>query len=214
MPSISFRRLYAGALVLAASVASLAFGQSDSTESLRTGKILVASPDYEDSVFGRSVILLTRYGPDGAAGIMLNRPTPLSVSKALPGAKLSSNFYLGGPVSEDGVFVMVQSVTKPQKAIQVLGDLFVISGNSVLDDTILQPPGQQLHAYLGFCEWKPGQLEDEVRDGAWYTFAGRSDQVFDDEPDSLWPRMIAKLKQNFAALFPKSYVPGRVIAQR
>jgi putative transcriptional regulator len=178
------------------------FAQSDNPEDLHAGRILVATPDYVDRVYGESVILLTRYGPDGAAGIMLNRQTQLPVSKALPGLELSSALYLGGPVSEDDVLVIVQSAVKPPKAIRVLGDLFVISDKPLLAKTLTQPPGQ-FHAYLGYCEWRAGQLESEVHDGAWYIFAGRRDQVFDEQPESLWQRLISQIKQQFAGLISR-----------
>ena len=203
MSSILSRSRSAGVPLYLISLCSPAvFAQSDDAGKLHSGRIMVAAPDYIDRIYGQSVILLTHYGLDGASGILLNRQTPLPISKALPGLKPSSSLYLGGPVAEDGVLVIVQSTTKPPKATQVLSDLFVISDKSLLEKTLVRPPGH-FHVYLGHCEWRAGQLESEVQDGGWYIFDGRSEQVFDDQPESLWARLLSQTKLQFARLISR-----------
>jgi putative transcriptional regulator len=205
MSSVLFRSRPAGmlfSLMLFSPVATLA--QSDDARTLHSGSVIVAARDYVDRVYGQSVILLTHYGPDGAAGIMLNRKTPLPVSEALPASKLSSSLYLGGPVSNHALLAIVQSASVPSQASQVLRDLYVVSDQSLLEKTIAQPPGQ-FHAYLGHCEWDAGQLEAEVEDGGWFILAGRSQHVFDENPESLWARLITQTtsKFRFALLTPR-----------
>ena len=183
---------------------SAVWGQSDDVANLRSGSVIVAAPDYVDGVYGQSVILLTHYGPDGAAGIMLNRKTPMSISEAMPASKLSSSIYLGGPVSERAVLAIVKSSSTLPEASEVLRDVFIISDGSLLEKTFNHPPGE-FRAYLGHCEWDPGKLETEVEDGGWYIFAGRSQDVFDEKPESLWARLITQTtsKLLFAGLTPR-----------
>ena len=205
MSSVLFRLRSGGILfllVLCSAVATLA--QSDDARNLQAGSVIVAASDYVDRVYGQSVILLTHYGPDGAAGIMLNRKTPLPVSDVLPASKLSSSLYLGGPVSNHAVLAIVQSASIAPQASRVLRDLFVISDQSLLEKTLAQPP-TQFHVYLGHCEWGAGRLEGEVEDGGWYIFTGRSQEVFDEKPESLWSRLITRAtsKVLFAGLTPR-----------
>src|SRR5438552_15683318 len=92
--SVLFQLRSAGilsSLMLCLPVATLA--QSDDARQLHSGSIIVASRDYVDRIYGQSVILLTHYGPDGAAGIMLNRKIPMPVSEVLPAWKLSSSLF-------------------------------------------------------------------------------------------------------------------------
>jgi putative transcriptional regulator len=205
MSSVLFQLRLAGilfSLTLCSAVATLA--QSDDARNLHAGSVIVAASDYVDRVYGQSVILLTHYGPDGATGIMLNRKTPLPVSEVLPASKLSSSLYLGGPVSNHAVLAIVQSVSIAPQASRVLRDLFVISDQSSLEETLAQPSAQ-FHIYLGHCEWGAGQLKGEVEDGGWYIFAGRSQEVFDEKPESLWARLIIQTtsKLQFAGLTPR-----------
>jgi len=127
----------------------------------------------------------------------------MPVSEVLPASKLSSPLYLGGPVSNRAIQAIVQSGSIAPQARQVLRDLFVISDQSLLEKTLAQPPAQ-FHVYLGHCEWGAGKLEDEVEDGGWYIFSGRSQEVFDEKPESLWTRLITRTtsKFEFAGLMP------------
>lgn len=186
-------------LLICSSATALA--QSDDVRRLHAGSVIVAAPDYVDGVYGQSVILLTHLGPDGATGIMLNRKTAMPISQALSGSKLSSSIYLGGPVSDRAVLAIVKSSSTIPKASEVLRDVFVISDESLLESTF-DHPDRVFRAYLGHCEWKAGELESEIEDGAWYIFAGRSQDVFDDEPESLWARLITQStsKLRYAAL--------------
>jgi putative transcriptional regulator len=192
-----------GLLSLVLCSAATIWAQSDDARKLHAGSIIVAASDYEDRVYGETVILITHYGPDGAAGIMLNRKTPLPVSEVLPTSKLSSSLYVGGPVSNRAVLALVQSPALSPQAGPVLRDLFVISDESLLETTLAQPSAK-FHVYVGHCEWGPGQLQAEVEDGGWYIFAGRSQDVFDEKPESLWTRLISQTnaKLQFAALWP------------
>ena len=52
-------------------------------DSLR-GHLLVASPSLLDPNFRRAVVLVTEHNEDGAAGLVLNRPSPVEVSGAVP----------------------------------------------------------------------------------------------------------------------------------
>ena len=45
-----------------------------------TGQLLVASPGLHDPNFRRTVVLITEHTEDGAAGLVLNRPTEAEVS--------------------------------------------------------------------------------------------------------------------------------------
>jgi len=49
-----------------------------------TGQLLVASPGLYDPNFRRTVVLVTEHNEDGAAGLVLNRPTDAEVSDVVP----------------------------------------------------------------------------------------------------------------------------------
>lgn len=69
------------------------------------GRLLIASPLLLDPNFRRTVVLVLAHGPEGAVGVVLNRPTELAVADHLPfGAAFATPpavFFLGGPVAPE-----------------------------------------------------------------------------------------------------------------
>ena len=55
-----------------------------------------------------------------------------------------------------------------------------------------------IRVFAGYAGWGPGQLEAEVDAGAWHVERGVAATVFDDDPESLWPRLVRKLDTQIA----------------
>ena len=51
---------------------------------LGKGIFLVATPQLRDPNFRQTVVLLCEHGAEGALGVVVNRPTAMSISEALP----------------------------------------------------------------------------------------------------------------------------------
>src|SRR5688572_17050369 len=68
------------------------------------GRLLVAEPMLGDPNFDRTVVLMLQHTPEGALGLVLNRPTDVPVSDALPtwGGVVTEPavLHIGGPVEE------------------------------------------------------------------------------------------------------------------
>jgi putative transcriptional regulator len=65
------------------------------------GHVLVASPGLLDPNFFRTVVLLCRYDAQrGAVGLVLNRPTEVTIGKVLPQLADGRDepLWVGGPV--------------------------------------------------------------------------------------------------------------------
>src|SRR5512145_782346 len=71
------------------------------------GQLLIAEPMLGDPNFDRTVVLMIEHTPEGALGVVLNRPTELDVDAVLGDwAGLAASpqvLYLGGPVEQNGV---------------------------------------------------------------------------------------------------------------
>ena len=48
------------------------------------GNLLIASPSLLDPNFKRTVVLITEHTAEGAAGLVINRPSPSPVSELVP----------------------------------------------------------------------------------------------------------------------------------
>ena len=53
---------------------------------------------------------------------------------------------------------------------------------------------------MGYSGWGEGQLEAELREGAWVVCPATEALVFDTKPESLWRRALRSLGGGWAAL--------------
>jgi putative transcriptional regulator len=178
-------------LLLIASLAAVA--QLPSTDRLSAGAILVATEKLNDPHFAYTVVLITRHEANGEImGVILNRPMDLTVAKAFPqmrGASNTDTVFDGGPVSSDAVQALLRSPDKPATADHILADIYSVARKALLEKSINDHlPNSKFRVYLGYAGWGRGQLENEVRLGAWTTVHGAK-YVFDPQPASLWDRL-------------------------
>jgi len=183
--------------------------QSRNLEGLRAGKLLVASRDLGDPNFAKTVILLIQYDAQGVVGLMLNRRTNLPLSRVLANDKAAKNLsdpvYLGGPVDTPTVFALLKSPSKIEGAERVFGQVYLISGKTLFEQTIsTRPDPGVFHVYLGYAGWTREQLRMEVELGAWFIFPADVNTVFNTDPNALWRQMIRETEMKVAGNEPAS----------
>jgi putative AlgH/UPF0301 family transcriptional regulator len=204
-PSVTLRFPHGLLLVIWLLSASTVLAQSRRPEDLGVGKLLVVPRDSPDPNFAESVVLLVHYAEDGTVGLMINRQTPLPVSRVLRDLKGSSNssqpVYVGGPVQMEAVQALLQSDAGPHDATHLFGNVYLVSKKAELERALVARKGsRELRIYLGYCGWSRGQLENEVSRGGWYIFDGSEGLVFDSNPSTLWSRMIARTELQIVLL--------------
>lgn len=189
---------------------------------LATGTILLANEKLGDPNFSQSVILLVQVDREnGTVGLVLNRRSEIPIAKIFPSAKHATKdaIYLGGPVGITSVQALLQLTEKTDQAVHVVDDVYVSGAKDLIDKSIdSQADPSKFRLYLGYAGWEPGQLEAEIRLGAWSIMKGSSKIVFDPHPDSLWSRLTREAQMRLAlsdsgrhlapaayALFPNHY---------
>ncbi len=169
---------------------------------LAAGKLLVASRELPDPNFAKTVILLVQYDEDGVVGLILNRRSKVPISRVLgevAGAKGRPDpVYAGGPVGRTEVMALVRHPSGDSK--RVFGEIYLVSDKEDMQKTFATATdADAVHVYLGYSGWTEPQLENELDLGAWYIFPGSASAVFDDDPDSLWDRLIRKTELRIAS---------------
>ncbi len=167
-----------------------ALGQTG-TERLAVGTMLLASEKLGDPNFAETVVLIVHRDSDGGTlGVVLNRPLDTTLAKAFPQLHGASDpIYEGGPVSPDAVQALLRTSEKPDAAEHVAADIYAVATKALLEKSISDRlPSSKFRVYFGYAGWGPGQLENEVRLGAWTTVRSAK-YVFDGDPKSLWDRL-------------------------
>ena len=161
-----------------------------------------------DPNFDRTVVLMIQHSAEGAMGLVLNRPTDVTIADALPGwATVATEprvLHVGGPVEGNSGWCLARARAPSDLSgfVPVLSDLGLV-------DLDLDPleVGDSFHAvrvYAGYSGWGPGQLEQELAQDAWFVADAEPGDPFLPDASALWPRILARQGGPLArlALFP------------
>ncbi len=171
---------------------------------LARGKFLVASRDIADPHFARTVVLLIHYDEGGGMGVVINRPTPVTLATVLPDlAELKGRqdpVYVGGPVASDRLLVLLRSSEQPERAQSVFDDVYISGSMATLRDALGDPrPSVRFHAFAGYAGWGVGQLDAEVARGDWHVMPADAGSIFDPSPASVWDKLLRRLQGEWAS---------------
>jgi putative transcriptional regulator len=159
------------------------------------GRLLVATPQLTDPRFDRAVILIIEHDDtEGALGVVLNQPTDIPVGAHLPewAAALGDEpvVFVGGPVTpEVAIGVADTPGVPPDGWSPVIDDIGLIDLGASPGDLV---GVRRARVFAGYAGWTVGQLEDEVDLSAWFVVDAAADDVFTDDPDGLWHRVMGR----------------------
>lgn len=187
--------------LLSAAVVCRATDPRPNATKLAKGQFLIANRKLPDPRFKETVVLLIEYGPGGALGLVINQRTELRLVSLLPDiAELGGSparVFVGGPVAQTGILVLVRAAEPPKASVTVFGDVHASGSLDVLRAHAREGE-EKLRAYIGYAGWAPGQLEAEVERNDWYVVPGSAADVFADDPEALWSRLIRSFEGQWA----------------
>jgi putative transcriptional regulator len=162
------------------------------------GLFLVARRELDDPHFAQSVIYLLRHGPQGTAGLIINRPSGLNLSDAVSDIEDMDleprPVFFGGPVEFNTVSMLIRNEQESRLVEHIADDVYLSGDRRVLDRLLTEKkPDNALHFYLGHAGWLPDQLALEIKQGNWYVIAADPAVIFSAKPESIWKRLIEKL---------------------
>lgn len=148
-----------------------------------------------DSFFSKAVILLLAHSEEGAAGLVINRPTEATVtdlSRSIFKGSFSWDkaISLGGPVS--GPLVVLHR--EPDFADhEVVGGLYSTVEDSKVRRALKGRVDPSVVA-INYSGWGPGQLEAELRDDSWEVLLATPDLVFPRRDQDLWKTALQQVQ--------------------
>jgi len=184
--------------------AALPAREEGSKHSTLAGQLLVAAPEMGDPRFYHAVILMVRHDPNGALGIIVNRPIgERSLASLLESlgekdteAVGSVRIFAGGPVQPEIGFVLHSTDYHRPATVDIDGRVAMTSSPQVLRDIgNRQGPSKSLVAF-GYAGWRSGQLEGEVGQRAWLTAEDDETLLFDENRDEVWHKAMKRRTQD------------------
>ena len=184
-------------------------GDNSSHRGYLDGQLLIAMPVMGDPRFERSVIYLCAHSPDGAMGIMVNRPVgsidfpellvQLNIINKdeqieLPVNAETVKVLRGGPVDTGRGFVLHSSDFYIENATLRIDDGICLTATVDILKAIAKGSGPK-HAILalGYAGWAPGQLENEIQGNGWLHCDADQDLIFGGDVEEKYARALRKI---------------------
>ena len=159
--------------------------------------LLLSMPQLQDPNFSRTVVLLCDFGPEGAFGLVLNRPTemPASTMVRLEPPITGGNdlpLWIGGPVEPERGWILL-SEEPPTDFKSIRDGLYLSTSQTLLREVLETTPAPRARIIAGYAGWGPGQLDDELAQSSWLLSDVDLDLVFDTPADTMWETAIKRM---------------------
>ncbi len=152
---------------------------------------LIAMPSMLDPVFGGTVIYLCEHNANGALGVIINKPTDMTMDvlfdridlklEIAPSQKQISEkqVMFGGPVQVERGFVLHTPMKPFSSMMKVAEDVTLTTSKDVLEAVASGQGPSRVLVTLGCAGWSAGQLEDEIARNGWLTVRADPSILFD-----------------------------------
>lgn len=175
-----------------------------------THHFLIAMPGLEDERFARSVIYLCEHSERGALGIVINKPSDISLKHLFDKVELPLNradlmgapVFQGGPVSTERGFVLHEAVVAedapPEQSVyastmSIPGGLEMTTSKDVLEALATGAGPRKVLVSLGYSQWGEGQLESELAENSWLTVGADAAVIFDTPVEERYEKALSLL---------------------
>ncbi len=173
-----------------------------------TDHFLIAMPGLDDPNFSHTVTYICEHNADGAMGIVINRPSELTLRAVLEhvgveqftGQGLEQPVFSGGPVQPEHGFVIHTPHGHWDSTLQVNEQVAVTTSKDILGAIGAGSGPEHFLLALGYAGWGPGQLEQEMADNAWLSGPADLKILFELPADQRWAAAAALLGVDLSLL--------------
>ena len=174
-----------------------------------TGQLLISGGGMYDPNFRHTVVLIGEHTAAGALGVVLNRALDATVEDAVP--VLSHLVPPGEPLFGGGPVQPARPVLIVELARPELADVLVFGSVGFLVGEVsagIKPSILRAKVFAGYAGWGPGQLESEMAANSWIVDPAREEDIFTDDPELLWRRVLERKGPEYRQLSRMPYDPS------
>lgn len=186
-----------------------------------THHFLIAMPGLQDNTFKRSVVYLCEHSQRGALGLVINKPSDLTMKALFAKVELhldrsdldNTPVFHGGPLQTERGFVLHEQVfadadkgNDPVYAstMSIPGGLEMTTSRDVLEAMATGAGPRKVLVSLGYAAWAEGQLESELGENSWLTVGADAAVIFDTPVEQRYDRALMLLGLEAWTLSPEA----------
>lgn len=166
-------------------------------ENSLAGNLIVSAPQMPDMAMHHGVVLILGESNEGTQGVLLNSP--------LNEAMRNWCRQTTAPVDQQQVVEQIQAIAQSAgaeiNAQEVPVTICMAENPAKFEEQGLLDVGHGVRILLGRITWKPGELESQLRSGAWMSLPAMKDLVFGDH-ENLWGTCVKRIGELVIAELP------------
>src|SRR5918994_4209918 len=173
------------------------------------GQLLVAMPGMGDERFSRTVIYVCAHSPEGAMGIVVNKPAadlsmpdllvqldiiPETDLIRLPRRVGRMQVLMGGPVETSRGFVLHSPDFYIDQSTLPIDDSVCLTATIDILRAIARGEGPENAVLaLGYAGWSAGQLETEIQQNGWLNCPADAELIFGASVDTRYELALRRI---------------------
>jgi putative transcriptional regulator len=186
---------------------------SDASPINLTHHFLIAMPGLEDDAFAKSVVYLCEHSPRGAMGLVINKPSNISLKSLFDKVELplhrtdlrDSPVFQGGPMQTERGFVLHEAFAandvEPTESVYAST---MATSKDVLEALSTGAGPRRVLVSLGYSSWDEGQLEAELGENSWLTVEADLGVIFDTPVEQRYDKALMLLGLQAWMLSPEA----------
>ncbi len=171
---------------------------------LKRGTLLIASPDIEDGMFFRSVILICDHSSIGSFGMIVNKPLSLQMRDRILLFEGLSDLKLdirsGGPNQPNQIMFLHSFTDLSSRSFPICSQVYLGGDFEFLQEKGVTLLSSSLFLTLGYTGWEAGHLEREFLKGAWFLHPASSHYIFEIPPEKMWQALLREMGGKYKTL--------------
>lgn len=147
---------------------------------------LLPTAQMSDPRFFDALLYICRHGKEGAWGFVVNQPSSfMSVGGLLAEMGIDGGHWAmgmpamnGGVIRQEAGFVLHTGQPAFDASFSISENICLTTSRDILPHLAPTPKFAHYLLLMGFCSWRPGQLEKEIGAGDWLTCPAKADILF------------------------------------
>lgn len=171
---------------------------------IQKGTFLISTPDIENGIFFRAVVLICEHNANGTFGLVINKSLDLELPEEIINIDQLANPHVGiragGPVQTNQMMLLHTSPQVQHQTLQICEGVYLGGDLQFLQEAILDEHGPEIYLCFGYAGWGAGQLEREFLDGSWFLHPASDRYIFHTAADKLWSVLLREMGGKYASL--------------
>jgi putative transcriptional regulator len=171
---------------------------------LTKGSLLIASPDIDEGIYFRGVLLICEHSANGSFGLMINKTMEIELPEEIINIKELVNprvqIRAGGPIQPNQMMLLHSSDLLPDQTLKICEGVYLGGDLQFLQEAVNDPNGPHIRLCFGYAGWTAGQLEREFLNGNWFLHPASAKHIFETPPEKMWQSILREMGGKYATL--------------